>query len=151
MVIGWLRPKAISQGKLHSTSRIAPARDACIIGIARGISMHPAARLQFERIIVEFARWRALLEGDRPPAPAWWWGPAVELRDVALPLPANSSRRLGLPDGASYADGARLLFRSLAGQTVQPWPYDFSSKVRSTDSDVRDLHAQPSDDSAFQP
>ena len=39
----------------------------------------------------------------------------------------------------------------LAGQIVQPWPYDFSRKVKSTDSDVRDLHAQPSDDSAFQP
>lgn len=113
--------------------------------------MHPAAKLQFERIIVEFARWRALPKDDRPPAPAWWWGPAVEVRDVDTPLPAHGSGRLGLPDGASYADGARVLFRSLAGQTIQPWPYDFSSKVTSTDSDVRDLHVQPSDDSAFQP
>ena len=47
--------------------------------------------------------------------------------------------------------GARVLFGSLAGQTIQPWPYDFSRKVKSTDSDVRDLHVQPSDDSAFQP
>ena len=113
--------------------------------------MHPAARLQFERIIVEFSQWRALAEDDRPPAPAWWWGPTVEVRDVDLKLPAHGSRRLGLPDGATYADGARVLFRSLAGETIQPWPYDFSSKVKSTDSDVRDLHAQPSDDSAFQP
>ena len=71
--------------------------------------------------------------------------------DIDLKLPAHGSVRLGLPDGATYADGAQVLFRSLAGQTVQPWPYDFSSKVKSTDSDVRDLHAQPSDDSAFQP
>ena len=113
--------------------------------------MHPAAKLQFERIIVEFARWRTLPEDDRPPAPAWWWGPAVEVRDVDAPLPGHGSGRLGLPDGATYADGARVLFRSLAGQTVQPWPYDFSSKVKSTDSDVRDLHVQPSDDSAFPP
>ena len=49
-----------------------------IIGTTGGIPMHPAAKLQFERIIVEFARWRALPEDDRPPAPAWWWGPAVE-------------------------------------------------------------------------
>jgi hypothetical protein len=56
-----------------------------------------------------------------------------------------------LPDGATYADGADVLFRSLAGQVIQPWPYDFSRKVKSTDSDVRDLHAQPSDDSAFPP
>lgn len=113
--------------------------------------MHPAAILQFERIIVEFARWRTLPQADRPPAPAWWWGPAIELRDAALPLPGHGSRRLGLADGASYADGARVLFGALAGQTIQPWPYDFSNKVKSTDSDVRDLHAQPSDDSAFQP
>ena len=44
--------------------------------------MHPAAKLQFERVVIEFARWRALTEDDRPPAPAWWWGPAVEVRDV---------------------------------------------------------------------
>ena len=78
-------------------------------------------------------------------------GAGGRVRDVDLPLPAHGCGRLGLPDGASYADGARVLFRSLAGQTVQPWPYDFSSKVKSTDSDVRDLHVQPSDDSAFQP
>ena len=113
--------------------------------------MHPAAKLQFERIIVEFARWRTLPKDDRPPAPAWWWGPAIEVRDVDLTVPGHGGGRLGLPDGASYADGARLLFGSLAGQTVQPWPYDFSSKVKSPDSDVRDLQVQPSDDSAFQP
>ena len=44
-----------------------------------------------------------------------------------------------------------MLLQSLAGQTDVPWPYDFSRKVSSTDSDVRDLHVQPSDDSAFQP
>ena len=113
--------------------------------------MHPAAKLQFERVVVEFARWRSLAEDERPPAPAWWWGPAVEVRDVALELPARWCARLGLPEGATYANGAGVLFDSLAGQVIQPWPYDFSRKVKSTDSDVRDLHAQPSDDSAFQP
>jgi hypothetical protein len=136
---------------LSSGWRIAPALIADIIGTTRGIPMHPAVKLQFERIIIEFARWRTLPKDERPPAPAWWWGPAVEARDVGLKLPADGSLRLGLPDGATYADGARVLFGSLAGQTDQPWPYDFSSKVKSTDSDVRDLHAQPSDDSAFQP
>jgi hypothetical protein len=111
--------------------------------------MHPAAKLQFERVVVEFGRWRALAEEDRPPAPAWWWGPAVEVRDVPLKLPANWCARLGLPEGATYAAGAEVFFLSLAGETVQPWPYDFSRKIRSTDSDVRDLHVQPSDDSAF--
>ena len=113
--------------------------------------MHPAAKLQFERVVDEFVQWRALPEDDRPPAPAWWWGPAVEVRDIALKLPVAWCARLELPEGATYADGAEVLFRLLAGQTVQPWPYDFSRKVSSTDSDVRDLHVQPSDDSAFQP
>ena len=44
-----------------------------------------------------------------------------------------------------------MLLGLLEGETTVPWPYDFSSKVVSTDSDVRDLHPQPSDDSAFQP
>ena len=44
-----------------------------------------------------------------------------------------------------------MLLGSLADQTQVPWPYDFSRKVVSTDSDVRDLHPQPSDDSAFRP
>jgi hypothetical protein len=113
--------------------------------------MHPAAKLQFERVVDEFVRWRALAKDERPPAPAWWWGPAMEVREIPLKLPPGSSARLGLPDGATYAAGAKTLFQSLAGQTFQPWPYDFSRKVNSTDSDVRDLQPQPSDDSAFQP
>jgi hypothetical protein len=75
----------------------------------------------------------------------------MEVRDISLKLPPGSSGRLGLSDGATYAAGAKILFQSLAGQAFQPWPYDFSRKVHSTDSDVRDLHPQPSDDSAFQP
>ncbi len=55
-----------------------------------------------------------------------------------------------MPAGATYADAAKMLLGALAGQTTVPWPYDFSRKVISTDSDVRDLHPQPSDDSAFQ-
>ena len=95
--------------------------------------MHPAAKLQFERIVDEFVRWRAIREDERPPAPAWWWGPAFELRNIDLTLPAGWGARLGLADGATYA------------------AYDFSSKIDSTESDVRDLHVQPSDDSAFPP
>jgi hypothetical protein len=44
-----------------------------------------------------------------------------------------------------------LLLGALAGQTEVSWPYDFSRKVVCTDSDVRDLQPQPSDDGAFQP
>jgi hypothetical protein len=113
--------------------------------------MHPAAKLQFARIVDEFARWHAIPEPERPPAPAWWWGPAFEMRDEAEALPANWCRRLRLPEGVSFAEAAGALRRALADQTVLPWPYDFSRKVASTDSDVRDLHVQPSDDSAFPP
>jgi len=113
--------------------------------------MHPAAKLQFARIVDEFARWRAIPEAERPPAPAWWWGAAFDMRDAAEALPAGWCRRFRLPDGASFAEAARVLRRTLADQTLVPWPYDFSRMVASTDSDVRDLPVQPSDDSAFPP
>lgn len=112
--------------------------------------MHPAAKLQFERVVDEYAKWRAIAEKERPPAPAWWWGPALDVRQFAAALSPSACPRLGLPCGATYADAAEMLLGSLAGQTSVPWPYDFSRKVISTDSDVRDLHPQPSDDSAFQ-
>lgn len=112
--------------------------------------MHPAARLQFERVVDEYAKWRAIAEAERPPAPAWWWGPSLDVRESAAALPPASCRRLGLPHAAAYADAAKLLLGSLAGQNSMPWPYDFSRKVDSADSDVRDLQPQPSDDSAFQ-
>ncbi|MCA6126124.1 hypothetical protein J6500_30155 [Bradyrhizobium sp. WSM 1704] len=113
--------------------------------------MHPAAKLQFARIVEEFVRWRAVAETERPPAPAWWWGPAFELRDAAELMPAAWCRQLRLPEGASFAQGAHQLRETLGGQTTLPWPYDFSRKIASADSDVRDLPVQPSDDSAFPP
>jgi hypothetical protein len=113
--------------------------------------MHPAAKLQFARVMDEYVQWRRLPEKQRPPAPAWWWGPAFELRAIDAKMPAPWCRQFGLPEGASYAAGAEILCGTLAGQTTQPWPYDFSRVVDSADSDVRDLHVQPSDDSAFPP
>ncbi|MBR0696897.1 hypothetical protein [Bradyrhizobium lablabi] len=113
--------------------------------------MHPAAKLQFARIVDEFVRWRTIPEPERPPAPAWWWGPALGMHEITEALPAAWCRQLGLADGATCNDGAELLCRTLSGQTVLPWPYDFSRKVASADSDVRDLHVQPLDDGAFPP
>ena len=119
--------------------------------------MHPAATLQFERMIGEYARWRAVPEQERSPAPAWWWGPAMELHSMAQPLPAEWCTQLGLPEHATYAAGAEIFLATFAGQTLLPWPYDFPGKTKAADADaadaidIRDLHPQPSDDSAFQP
>jgi hypothetical protein len=114
--------------------------------------MHPAARLQFERMIGEYVRWRAVPEAERSPAPAWWWGPAMELRNVPLPLPAEWCAGLGLPDPSTYAAGAEIFLKAFAGQTSLPWPGDFPRKPEdSAAKAVRELHPQPSDDGAFQP
>jgi hypothetical protein len=92
--------------------------------------MHQAANVQFERVVREFVRWRAVPEDDRSPAPAWWWGPAFELIGVQQPMPAEWCSGLGLPDGASCATGAEVFLKSLADQTSLPWPDDFPRKAR---------------------
>ena len=113
--------------------------------------MHPAARLQFERVIGEFVRWRQVSERERSPAPAWWWGPAIELRDFPGALPIEWCAALGLPDNSTCTAGADVFLKAMAGETLVPWPYDFPRKAAMADPEVRDLHPQPSDDSAFQP
>ena len=113
--------------------------------------MHPAARLQFERMIGEYGRWRTVPEKERSPAPAWWWGPAMELRNTPQSLPVEWCVELGLPDNATYAAGAAVLLGVFAGQTSLPWADDFPRKAEIPDPTVRELHPQPSDDSAFQP
>ena len=92
--------------------------------------MHPAANVSFERAVREFARCRAVPEAERSPAPAWWWGPAFELREVRQPMPADWCARLELPAGSLIADGAAVLLNSLADQTSLPWPDDFPDKAR---------------------
>lgn len=87
--------------------------------------MHQAAYLQFERSVHEFVRWRAVPEQERSPAPAWWWGPAFELRGVGLPMPPEWCSSLELPAGSSLAAGAEVLLGSLASQTSLPWPGGF--------------------------
>ena len=113
--------------------------------------MHPAAILQFERMIGEYNAWRAIPEGERSPAPAWWWGPAIQLRTSTERLPAGWCDKLGLPDPATYGAAAETLLGAFAGQTSVPWPYEFPRKAGSPDPTVRELQPQPSDDSAFQP
>ena len=87
--------------------------------------MHQASHLQFNRIVDEFVRWRAIPEEERSPAPAWWWGPAFELSGVQNALPNEMRAKLGISGEASYADGARVFLKSFAGQTYLPWPDDF--------------------------
>ena len=69
--------------------------------------MHQAVNVQLERIVREFAQWRAVPEGERSPAPAWWWGPAFEVRGVQQPMPADWCARLELPGNSSLARRCR--------------------------------------------
>jgi hypothetical protein len=98
---------------------------------AKGLegSMHQAANIQFERAVDEFARWRAVPEKARAPAPAWWWGTAFELRDVQQPLPDGWCTSLELPEGSTYANAAKVFLSSLADQTTLPWPGGFPGHV----------------------
>jgi hypothetical protein len=59
--------------------------------------MHPAAKLQFERAVREFAQWRAVPADERSPAPAWWWQPAFEVVTRQEEMPPLCSIRLELP------------------------------------------------------
>jgi hypothetical protein len=91
--------------------------------------MDHTVNLQFERIVNEYARWRAVPEQDRSSAPGWWWGPAFEALGVARPMPAEWCATLQLPNDASYADGAGVFLESFADQKFLPWPSDFPGKA----------------------
>jgi hypothetical protein len=92
--------------------------------------MHPAAKLQFERAVQEFALWRMVPEEERSPAPAWWWQPALQVADRSEPLPAQSCYRLELPLGSTYAAGADTLLAPIVTQTSLPWPDEFPRKLK---------------------
>lgn len=113
--------------------------------------MHQAASLQFERVMGELILWHAVPEDKRSPAPAWWWGPAMAVFDVHEPMRHAWCCELGLGDGSSFAEGAHVLFELFAEQTSPPWPDHFPRKAEAKDHEVRELHPQPSDNSAFQP
>jgi hypothetical protein len=96
--------------------------------------MHQAANVPFERAVDEFVRWRSVPEDERSPAPAWWWGPAFEVRGVQQPMPGAWCASLELPASATYADGAAVLMGLLADQTSLPWPGDFPGKATHSNS-----------------
>ena len=93
--------------------------------------MDQRTNLPFARIVDEFTRWRAVAEDERSAAPAWWWGPAFEVRSLRDPLPAEWCPRLGLSEGATYADGAAVFLDAFSGQTSLPWPDDFPRRARA--------------------
>lgn len=95
--------------------------------------MDQAAKLQFERIASEYATWRAVPDEARSPAPAWWWGPAMDALDDAAAMSPELCARLELPPGSTYGGGARTLVTALAGQTSLSRPEDFPGKQRLAD------------------
>ena len=113
--------------------------------------MHQAASLQFERVMDELVLWHAVPEDERSPAPAWWWGPAMAVCDTHEPMRHKWCCEIGLGDGSSFAEGAQALLMLFAEQTSLTWLNDFLRKAEIKEDDVRELHPQPSDDSAFQP
>jgi hypothetical protein len=98
------------------------------------VAVHQAASIQFERIVEEYVRWRAVPEEDRSLAPGWWWGPAFEARGLREALPPEWCAHLGLSDGATYAAGAAIFLNSFAGQTSLPWPGEFPGKETRSDA-----------------
>jgi hypothetical protein len=92
--------------------------------------MHQAANVQFERAVDEFVRWRGVPEQERSPAPAWWWGSALDVLGVQQPMPAAWCASLELADSATYGDGAEVFLKCLADQTTLPWPGDFPRQAK---------------------
>ena len=96
--------------------------------------MHQATTIQFERIAREFALWRTVPADERSPAPAWWWGPAMDILDEAETMSAELCASFELPPGSSYGGGAEVLMKALAEQTSLAWPDEFPRKLRQPDT-----------------
>jgi hypothetical protein len=97
------------------------------------LSVQQAAQLQFERIASEFGSWRAIADQERSPAPAWWWGPAMEALDETEAMSPELCVSFELPPGSSYGDAAEGLMRALAEQTSLSWPDEFPRKFKQSD------------------
>ncbi|WP_375414782.1 hypothetical protein [uncultured Bradyrhizobium sp.] len=95
--------------------------------------MHRSVELQFERIAQEFAEWRGVSDDERSPAPAWWWGPAMEALDEPDAMPAELCVSFELSPGSRYGDAAELLMKALAEQTSLSWPDEFPKKFPQPD------------------
>lgn len=89
-----------------------------------------AAKFQFRRAIEEYARWLAVGESERSPAPAWWWAPAFAMRQERSEMPPQWAEMTGLLPNATFADAAGLFLQAMAGQTLMPWPEEFPHRYR---------------------
>jgi hypothetical protein len=93
--------------------------------------MHPADKLQFERVAREYSQWRSVPEEERSPAPAWWWQPAIQVLSQDEEMPALSCYQLELPVGSKYSAGAVVLMAPIVKQTSLPWPDEFPRKLKT--------------------
>lgn len=100
--------------------------------------MKPAKILQFERLLQEYAAWRAVPEPTRAPAAAWWWGTALELQYEIEALPDDAAATLDLPAGSTYAEAAARLRKLIAAQTTLARPAEFPFAPRSKESAEND-------------
>ena len=85
--------------------------------------MHPAAKLQIEKMACEYSQWRSVPENERSPAPTWWWAPAMKVVSQREEMTELSCYRLELPIGSTYAAGAVVLM-SLLGKRPSPGPLE---------------------------
>jgi hypothetical protein len=97
------------------------------------LSVQQAVKLQFERIASEFGSWRAIPDQERSPAPAWWWGPAIDALDEPDAMSPELCVSFELPAGSCYGDAAEVLMKALAEQTSLSWPDEFPRKFRQPD------------------
>jgi len=87
--------------------------------------MLEAAKLKFERVAREFAKWRAVPEVERSAPPPWWWGVAIEIMNEVDEMPPSLCKLMDIPAGASYAQAASKLMNALAGRTTCPLMMNF--------------------------
>jgi len=66
---------------------------------------------------------------ERSPAPAWWWGPAIEVFREPDAMSAEICASLDLRSSSSYASGAAVLMNSLADQKSLPYAGEFPRKL----------------------
>src|SRR4051812_37981630 len=95
--------------------------------------MHHAARLQFERTAGEYAGWRAVAADERSPAPAWWWGSAMDALDEAAAMSPELCASFELPPASPYSAAAETLMTALADQTSLGLPDEFPQKRPQAD------------------